>query len=427
MSAGGSKRVLVLGSGAQGNVVAWVLSRAGEVGTLVLADVDLRRAEETAAGIGAGVRAARADASDEDAVAALMRSGGFDLVVMTAIPDFIPQVMRAALKTGIDYLDLTSIVLHENGHAIEQLEDADAWRRSGRIAFVNGGSAPGLTNIMAREAADGLDEVDAIRIRDYSVVESAEFVTLWSPRVFLIDCATPPLIWEDGRPRRMPIFSGEEEYDFPPPVGRRGKIYLHAHEEPATIPLFVGKPVRYCDYKIGDPDIDTWRFIVERLGLMDETPLDIGGVRVSPREVLLRKMPATLSPARLRELVGSGRLHGRTMVTCEATGRKDGHDVRGTFWTTSPDMRAASTIIPGASDISLLTSVPAATFALMLLRGRIPGPGVVLPEMLGPEERNLFREGIGTFGVRIMSRIERLVTPGPAPPGTGAPPPATRG
>lgn len=43
-----------------------------------------------------------------------------------------------------------------------------------RLRRGNGGSAPGLTNVMAREGVDGLDEVDAIRIRDYSMVASDE-------------------------------------------------------------------------------------------------------------------------------------------------------------------------------------------------------------------------------------------------------------
>jgi saccharopine dehydrogenase-like NADP-dependent oxidoreductase len=387
--------------------VASVLSRAEDVSRLVVADLDVRRAEGTATSVGRGVRFERADASDVGAIAALLRSGGFDIVVNTAIPDFIPQVQRAALEARTNYLDLTSILLHaRDGLPIEQLEHADAWQRSGRTAFVNGGSAPGLTNVMAREAVDRLDEVDAIRIRDYSVVHSDEFVTLWSPRVFLVDCATPPLVWEDGRPTRMPIFSGAEELEFPPPVARRGKVYLHAHEEPATLPLFVGKPVRYCDYKIGDPDIDTWRFIVERLGLMDEEPMEIGGARVSPREMLLRRMPETLGPERLRALVESGRLQGCTMVLCEVAGRRNGTPVRTTLWTESPDIRSACATLPGASDISLLTSVPAATFALMLLRGQVGRTGVVLPEMLGPEERAVFRSEIGRYGIQIRSREE---------------------
>jgi saccharopine dehydrogenase-like NADP-dependent oxidoreductase len=409
MKAQGGKKVLVLGAGAQGHVVAFVLSRAPEVASLVLADLDPRRAERTAASVGRGVGAMAADASDSARTADLLRSQGYDLVVNTALPDFIPQVLRAALAAGIDYVDLTSILLYERqGQPIEQLELAAEWRDSGRTALVNGGSAPGLTNVMAREGVDALDEVEAIRIRDYSAVTCDEFVALWSPRVFLMDCATPPLIWNAGRPERVAIFSGEEEYDFPPPLARSGKIYLHAHEEPATLPLFVGKPVGYCDYKLGEPDIDVWRFVVERLGLMNEEPVEVAGVKVSPREFLLSRMPATLSPDQLRALVEAGRLDGRTMVLSEVTGSRDGRRARLTLWTESPDMRAASAVIPGASDISLLTSVPAATFALMLLRGELGSAGIVLPEMLGPEARSVFRRGIAAYGIEIRSRAEDL-------------------
>ncbi|HEU4400648.1 MAG TPA: saccharopine dehydrogenase NADP-binding domain-containing protein [Candidatus Polarisedimenticolia bacterium] len=403
-----SRRVLVLGAGAQGNVVAGVLSKAEEIGAIVLADLDPERARETAANLDSDrIEVGRVDAADLEGTTAFLRSGRFDLVVNTALPEFIPRVMLAALRSGTNYLDLSSTFFYERqGQPIEQLEHAEEWQASGKTALVNGGSAPGLTNVMAREGVDDLDEVEAIRIRDYSVVVSDEFVALWSLPVFLLDCATEPTIWEDGRAKRVPIFSGEELYDFPPPIDRRGKVYLHAHEEPVTLPLFVGKPVGYCDYKIGDPDIDSWRLLVRGLGLLDETPVEIGGARVSPRDVLLRTLPRTVSPQRLLDLVGSGRLNSQSMVVCEVTGRKNGRDTRVVLWSESPDLRTASTIVRGTSDVSLVTSVPAATFSLMLLRGQIRRTGVVLPEMLGPEERAIFHRGIGRFGIRIRKRIE---------------------
>ncbi len=262
------RKVLVIGAGAQGNVVGGVLSKAEEIGELVLADIDPERARETADNIGSDrIRTGRVDAGDPEGMEAFMRSGCFDLVVNTALPEFIPRVMLAALRAGTNYLDLSSTLFYERqGKPIEQLEHEEEWKVSGKTALVNGGSAPGLTNVMARDGADDLDEIEAIRIRDYSVVTSDEFVALWSLPVFLLDCATAPMIWEDGRPRTVPIFSGEELYDFPPPIARRGKVYLHSHEEPVTIPLFIGKPVRYCDYKIGDPDIDAWRLLIQGLG-----------------------------------------------------------------------------------------------------------------------------------------------------------------
>jgi saccharopine dehydrogenase-like NADP-dependent oxidoreductase len=405
-------KVLVLGAGAQGNVVAGVLAKADDVKALVLADIDPERARETAANLNSGrIRTDRVDAGDLEGTTAFLRSGRFDLVVNTALPEFIPRVMLAALRAGAAYLDLSSTLFYERrGKPIEQLEHEEEWRASGKTALVNGGSAPGLTNVMARDGVDDLDEVESIRIRDYSVTTSDGFVALWSLPVFLLDCATEPLIWVDGAPRTMPIFSGEEMYDFPPPIGRRGKVYLHAHEEPVTLPLFVGKPVRYCDYKLGDPDIDTWRLLVQGLGLMDTTPLEIGGARVSAREVLLKRLPRTIAPGQLLELVESGRLNNESMVVCEVSGRKDGRPARVTLWSESPDLRAANAMVRGTSVVSLVTSVPAATFSLMLLRGQIQRTGVVLPEMLGADERAIFYRGIGAFGIRVRKRFD----PGPA-------------
>jgi saccharopine dehydrogenase-like NADP-dependent oxidoreductase len=295
------------------------------------------------------------------------------------------------------------------------MQDAAAWEASGRIALINAGSAPGLTNIMAREAADQLDEVERIAIKDFALTSCDEYVPLWILRVYAIDCATEPWIWEDGRPKRVPIFSGEEIYDFPPPIGRPGKVYRHAHEEPVSIPLHLGKPVRHCDYKIGEPDIDAWRFLVERLRLMSEEAVDLGGgVRVRPRDLLLKVLPETPSPQRVQQLVAEGRLASRSMLTCDVTGRRAGRPAALRLWTDSPDLAEASRIIPGASDISLLTSAPAAVFALMVLRGQIGRHGVVLPESLGEEERALLLDGIAELGIEIRRRAL------PAGPGTPA-------
>jgi len=401
-------KILVLGAGAQGNVVAGVLSKADDIGTIVLGDVDPARASETAANLcAARLLTARVDAADLEGTIALLKAERFDLIVNTSLPEFIPNVMLAALRGGVNYLDLSSTLFYERrGKPIEQLEHEEEWAASGRTALVNGGSAPGLTNVMAREGVDLLDEVDAIRIRDYSVTECDEFVALWSLPVFLLDCATEPTIWEDGRHRRVPAWSGEEVYDFPSPIGRGGKVYLHAHEEPVTLPLFVGKRVRYCDYKIGEPGIDAWRLLVQGLGLMDTKPVRVGDATVSPREVLWKTLPRTIAPGRLIEMVESGRLNSQSMVVCEVSGRKDDRPARVTLWSESPDLKTASALVRGTSDVSLVTSVPAATFALMLLRRQLGRSGVVLPEMLGPDARAVFLRGIEEYGIRLRRRIE---------------------
>lgn len=403
----GRFKVLVLGAGAQGNVVATLLSREPDIERIILADLDRERAEETALSVGsAKVSTARADVTAVEPTAALMREGAFDLVVNVAPPQFIPQAMHAALLAGRNYLDLSSVALYEiDGLPYEQMQEADAWERSGRIALVNAGSAPGLTNIMAAEAAHRLDDVERIAIKDYALTEGEGYVPLWIPSVYAIDCATEPYVWEDGAPKRVPIFSGEELYDFPEPLGVKGKLYLHAHEEPVTIPLHLGRPVRHCDYKIGEPDIDAWRFMVERLRLMDERKVKVrGGIEVSPRDLLLAMLPPTPSPQRLAQLVREGRLTSRSMLVVEVTGTRDGRPTRLQSYTEAPDLAEAGRIVPGSSDISLVTSAPAAVFALMILRGQIAGHGVILPETLSHAERDLLKMGIAACDIRIRLR-----------------------
>jgi saccharopine dehydrogenase-like NADP-dependent oxidoreductase len=402
----GRFQVLILGAGAQGNVVATLLARAGDVGRIVLADLDLERAGETARSVGSDkVATARADVTAVEETARLMRDGDFDLVVNVAPPQFIPQVMHAALLAERDYLDLSSVALYEiDGLPYEQMQEAEAWERSGRLALINAGSAPGLTNVMAREAADRLDEVERIAIKDFALTEGEGYVPLWIPSVYAIDCATEPYVWEDGAPKRVPIFSGEELYDFPPPLGVRGKVYLHAHEEPVSIPLHLGRKVRHCDYKIGEPDIDAWRFMVERLRLMDERPIAVRGGKISPRDLLLAILPPTPSPQRLAQLVREGRISSRSMLVVDVTGRRGGSPVRLQTYTEGPDLAEAGRIVPGASDISLVTSAPAAVFALMILRRQIDRRGVVLPESLSASERDLLKEGIAACNIHIRMR-----------------------
>jgi saccharopine dehydrogenase-like NADP-dependent oxidoreductase len=103
-------------------------------------------------------------------------------------------------------------------------------------------------------------------------------------------------------------------------------------------------------------------------------------------------------------------VNSRSIVLCDVAGKKHGRDVNVKLWSDSPDLRAACRIVRGTSDVSLLTSVPAAIFSLMLLRGQLSRTGVVLPETLTPEERSVFYRGIGEYGIRVHKRLDAAAT-----------------
>jgi saccharopine dehydrogenase-like NADP-dependent oxidoreductase len=229
----------------------------------------------------------------------------------------------------------------EPGIPIEQLVYAEQWAKAGLRCLTGGGGDPGLTNIMANDAVLELDQVDSIRIKDFGIVECDQPVALWSMRTYMEDLYLPATIWENGMPKVATPFGGQEDYDFPAPLSLTGRCYFHDHEESVTIPLFCGKPVRYCGFKIGEPDIDTWKFLIQGLGLMDEEPAQIGDCRVSPRDLLFRKIPQTATPKRQAELYSSGKPSSRLMLLCDVQGTRDGKELRLKLWSESPDSRSA--------------------------------------------------------------------------------------
>jgi saccharopine dehydrogenase (NAD+, L-lysine-forming) len=213
------KKVIIIGAGAQATVLCGVLSRAQEVSKIVLTDIDPARAQEIAQTNRSGkIKAEKIDASNVEQIGARLQAESFDLVINATIPMFVRQVLQAAYKARIDYLDMASNEIYPQADVpIEQLAYAGQWEKAGLRCLTGGGGDPGLTNIMAKDAVLELDQVDSIRIKDFGIVECDQPVALWSMRTYLEDLYLPATIWENGKPKQVDPFSGMEDYEFPPP------------------------------------------------------------------------------------------------------------------------------------------------------------------------------------------------------------------
>jgi saccharopine dehydrogenase (NAD+, L-lysine-forming) len=405
------KRIIIIGAGAQANVLCGVLEGADDVGEIVLTDINLDRARGIAETNGSEkIKTEILDASDMTKMTARLKKEKIDLVINATLPVYVHQIMQAAYQARINYLDMASNEIYPRPDIpIEQLRYAKQWEEAGLKCLTGAGGDPGLTNIMAKDAVLELDEIDSIKIKDYGIAECDEPVALWSMRTYLEDLYLPATIWDNGKPRLVDPFSGQEDYDFPPPLNIRGRCYFHDHEEGVTIPLFCGKPIGYCDFKIGEPGIDTWKFLIQGLGLMDEETVDIGGCSVVPRELLFKKIPPTASPKKQIELYESGKLNSRLMLVCDVTGKKNGKLMIFRHWTDSPTGREACRRIPGSNDVSWMTSVPASIFSLMMLRDQVRHTGVFPPEVFGRQEVDLFYQGIKEWGIKVIKQTETVV------------------
>src|SRR5262249_59419358 len=116
--------------------------------------------------------AAYADATDGDALAALIRALRVDAVLNAVDPRFVPTVFDACLRGGTTYLDMATTLSEQHPEnpysecgvkiADRQFERDQEWRDGRQPALAGMGGEPGVSDGAARDAAgqlfSGVDE-----------------------------------------------------------------------------------------------------------------------------------------------------------------------------------------------------------------------------------------------------------------------------
>ncbi len=324
-------RILVVGAGGVGSSVVPIAAKRDFFEAMVVADYDAARAERTVARQGGDPRfiAGRVDASSADDVAALAREHRITHVLNAVDPRFVMPIFEGALAAGADYLDMAMSLSEphperpyaESGVKLgdAQFEQASTWSEAGRLALVGIGVEPGLSDVFARYAADHLfSEIDEIGIRDGAnlVVDGYDFAPSFSIWTTIEECLNPPVIYERDRGWfTTPPFSEPETFDFPEGIGPVECVNVE-HEEVLLVPRWVDARRVTFKYGLGDEFIEVLQ-VLHKLGLDKTGKLRVGGVEVSPRDVVAAALP---DPATLGD-----RMHGKTCAGTWVSGTgKDG-------------------------------------------------------------------------------------------------------
>ena len=206
------------------------------------------------------------------------------------------------------------------------------------------------------------------------------------------------MTYENGKWKDVPPFSGVEDYPFPEPVGPATVCHVD-YDPTCTIPRFI-KGVKYVDYKI-PPDRMAGALI--KMGLASGKPIDVKGVKVAPRDVLLALVPPATETREKRTRETRGKeAYGCSLaeVKGEKVGEKIIHTVYRIFSFRADYERWGT---PGAG-----VAVPAALTATMLAKGEIKKRGVMPPEGLEPEP---FLAKLAEKGWIFQERITRNIRP----------------
>jgi len=385
-------RVLLIGVGTVGEAIARMAASREWCEGLVLADYDLWRARSLASELedkGSTQMAAEAiDARDADAVAELARRQGVDLVMNAVDPRFVMPIFDGALAAGVNYMDMANSLSRPNADdpfrrpgvklGDEQFEKDAAWRAAGRLALLGMGMDPGLTDVFAAHAAKNLfDEVDEIHIRDGGDlrIEGYAFAPVFSIWTTIEECLNPPVIWDGntGSWHTTEPFSAPEEFPFPEGIGPVECVNVE-HEEVLLVPRWIKARRVTFKYALGADFIDKLRAI-HSLGMDRTEPVDVKGVRVSPRDVLAAITP---DPITLGD-----KMVGRAIVGTWVIGRKDDKP-REVFLYQMAD--AQQTLRDtGSQVVGWQTGFNPVIAMELLASGAWSGTGVLAPEAFDPD------------------------------------------
>jgi saccharopine dehydrogenase-like NADP-dependent oxidoreductase len=377
-------RILVIGAGGVGSAVVPTAIRRDFFEHLVVADYDATRAAAVAERAGdPRVTAAKVDASNREAIAALIRETAATHVLNAVDPRFVMPIFDACLAAGADYLDMAMSLSKphpEQPHALtgvklgdEQFAKAADWEAAGRLALVGIGVEPGLSDVFARYAADHLfSEIDEAGVRDGAnlIVDGYDFAPSFSIWTTIEECLNPPVVFERDRGwYTTPPFSEPEVFDFPEGIGPVECVNVE-HEEVLLIPRWVEARRVTFKYGLGNEFIEVLKTL-HKLGLDRTDKLRVGGAEVSPRDVVAAALP---DPATLGD-----RMDGKTCAGLWVTGKgKDGQP-REVYLYHVVD-NAWSMAEYGSQAVVWQTAVNPVVALELLARGTWQGSGVLGPE-----------------------------------------------
>jgi saccharopine dehydrogenase-like NADP-dependent oxidoreductase len=233
------------------------------------------------------IKAAAVDVARPAAASTVLR--GVFGIINCCHHDLNLRAMRLAFAIGSHYVDLGGL-FHVTR---QQLKLHAQFKKHGLLALLGMGAAPGIVNVLARAAADGMDRVHAIHIAVAGIdrathPENRVLATSYAIQTVLDEASLPAPTFTNGRFGTAPAMSDPEAIDFPDPVGTQ-RPSRTIHSEIATLPLsFRKKGIREVSFRIAfPPDLDRQLRLISALGLLSRDPVDAGRVRVAPRDVLL--------------------------------------------------------------------------------------------------------------------------------------------
>src|SRR6478736_7190680 len=298
---GAQMNILVLGAGLQGCAAAYDLLQVPSVTRVTLADLNPARLPKfLQKDWGSRLKPLTLDVKDPAAVAQAMAGQN---AVLCALPYYFNEPMtRAAVEAGAHFCDLGG-----NTEIVLQQRQLDAKAKSKGVSVIpDCGLAPGMVNILAAEGIRRLDKADRVKIFVGGLPQKPEpplnYQIVYSLEGALDYYTTPSLVLRGGKKVEVDALSELEAVDFPQPVGTLEAF--HTGGGISTLPFAYEGKVDVMEYKtLRYPGHVAIMRPIRELGLLDNTPVEVKGKSVVPRDLFIAAVHPKLHKPTGKDLV----------------------------------------------------------------------------------------------------------------------------
>lgn len=370
--------VLIIGAGAAGAVVAKKCAMNRDVFTRIhLASRTLSKCEKIQRECASGISISQVDADNVAETVALIKEFKPDLVVNMALPYQDLPIMDACLECKVDYMDTANYEPKDdpNFHYGWQWAYHDRFMAAGIRAFLGVGFDPGVTSIFCAYAQKHLfDEIHTIDIIDCNAGDHGKaFATNFNPEINIREITKDGKYYQDGEWKTIPALSVSEMIDFPEVGPKRG--YLIYHEELESLAKHIPNLKQARFWMTFSEQYITHLRVLENVGMTGIKPVKHQGVDIIPLEFLKTLLP---EPSSLAEGYS-----GKTSIGCVIEGIKDGERKKVLIYNVCEHEQSFKEV--QAQAVSYTTGVPAATGAIVVMKGLWDGKGVLNTEQLDPD------------------------------------------
>ena len=409
------KKILVLGTGAQGTTVAKRLNEEPNVSEIICADYNKAAVDELVSTLDKA-KGMQCDASDLDSIIECAR--GVDLIVNALPLEFGKNVLDAALEVKANYQDFASSTAFDDDVVLGwirgmryQLEVySPKFKEIGKLAIIGTGSAPGLICCATRDAMKYLDTCDTIYNFVWEGVEAKRFQPFWwSPETAIQDMSEPAYTFQNGEFTLRPPFEDPivRQYDY---MDKPVTFLNHTHDEPVHYGINAEKYFKGCKnayFKYAGAGMEFAKPL-QRAGLLTHDEVEIKGRKVVPFDVILHYIPKPPKfEHEIKEIIDEGLVSDDGCMVVEAYGKKDGKDILVENHVFAPGLREAFEKA-GMTGEMYLTGQGGFLFSKMFVNGDLDMTGLITSDMLPMDKVDKYLEYAAQLDITVETKIKEL-------------------